>query len=204
MDLHIRLEFLIAAGIASATLIVAFLWLLVWFVKHLTSFAQALKAGSDVNTELNKELLANIKERHREREDAELARDTLRVDFDTQLRKLRADAEQTSALQSAEIVKMKGKQASAEAVLSQLQGENTRLQARVTTLEREGLQKDKKIADLQIALDQSEKDKQELSQAMTALQEKLNLKADKPEPEAGERLSPAPEVSKETTHDGTN
>jgi len=212
MQIYVRTEYLIAISAVSAALIIAFLWLLVWFVRHLTSFAQALKAHADVNTAQANELLANVTARREEREACDQARaaqtaafEDERQQFKTDLAKLRADSELASAQLSAELVKMKGKQAQTQSQLDDLRRENERLQARVTTLEAEGKEKDRKITDLVLALDQSEQDKQQLSDEMITLRAAMNGKADKPAPEPGETVSPAPEVrSEETTHDGTD
>jgi cell wall assembly regulator SMI1 len=118
MNVYIRTEFLILIGVASASLITAFLWLLVWFVKHLTSFAKALSAHAEVNAAQAQELLANVTARREEREACERRDAEQQAVFEAgrqkwraDLNKLRADSEAASALQSAELIKMKGAQA---------------------------------------------------------------------------------------------
>lgn len=182
MDIYIRPEFAIALGIASAALVIAFLWLLVWFVKHLTSFAKALKSHADVNAALNSGLLDNIKQR---REDAalfDLERDESkreRAELECKISELRDEAERANKSLGNELVKVKGQLAQSVDKLSDLSRKNERLLARVETLEQEGRKKDRKIHDLDIALTQAEKDKQEQATLITNLQQAINGKVDK-------------------------
>lgn len=187
MDIYIRSEIAVGIALATAALIIALLWLLVWFVKHLTSFAKALQKHSEINAAQSDELLANIKARRNERDAGDAERATLvknfeaeRFDFAQRMATLRADSELATGHLTAELGKVKAKLAQTEEKLLQLQRENERLQGRVSTLETEGREKDRKIEVLKVALDTSEQDRNKLIAQVDALSARLNGKVDKP------------------------
>ena len=200
MDITIQPEIAVVIGLTSGALIIAFLTLLVWFVKHLTSFAKALNSHTEVNAALNDELLETVKGRRADRDECNKDREEQSAAFETQrsilvgkMATLRTDSERANQQLGAELVKVKGQLTQAHNERDELKRANEHLQLRVTTLEREGQDKDRKIKVLSDALDVSEQNKNRLADQVENLMEVLNGKEDKPTAESGEHTAPAPE-----------
>lgn len=190
MEIYIRPEIAALIGITAGALIVAFLALLTWLVKHLTSFAKALQAHADVNAAQAQELLATVKARREEREQCD-ARYTAqqelfnreRDEFRAEMRKVRDESEQANKQTTDEMVKVKGQLKQAVDELHNLRLENNRLQVRVTTLEQEGQAKDRKITEL-------ETEGQAKDQKIAELETRVNGKVDKPKTDEIPELKP--------------
>jgi chromosome segregation ATPase len=204
MTITIPFLILAALGVVIAALIIAVLWLLVWMVRHLTSFSKALSAHGDVNAAQANELLANVNARRVDRESYDTTLLALRAkaeaerqQFRTDMSQLRLEVEQATHQLSTELIKVKGKLTLTEAKVDTLQRENERLQVRVETLEAEAKEKDGKIAALTVALDKSEKNNLALVGEIQNLRKVLDGKADKPAPEPGESVAPLPETKSE-------
>jgi chromosome segregation ATPase len=190
--------------------------------------AWALRNSNRGNSEIvktllvmNDELRESIKERHAsEKERADLREQASQSKSENNLlkaeliqvrqeqRNQREDNERVSTQVTNELVKMKGVLKQAQDKIAAHERENERLTARVGALEDEGRAKDKNLAVLKIALDQSEKDKRELADELKTMQEKINGKVDKPiteefTVEAGETKAPdQPEIEKAETPKG--
>jgi chromosome segregation ATPase len=206
MTITIPFLILAALGVVIAALIIAVLWLLVWMVRHLTSFSKALSAHGEINAAQANELLANVNARRADRESYDTtllaqraAAEAERQQFRAEISQFRLEVEQASHLLSTELIKVKGKLSLTEAKVDTLQLENERLQARVETLEAEAKEKDGKISALTVALGKSEKNNLALVNEIGILRKALDGKADKPAPEPGEGVTPLPERTSEET-----